>query len=120
MVLLVLMIMMIVDSVLSTLPECCCPCIQAVANNPWTVKLFGAFQDETYLYMVMEYLPGGDLLNFMLGQTLSEDQTRIYVAELIQAIDLIHQVLKQYTCHEVTSSPIEIFLSDLYSSCLTS
>ena len=53
--------------------------------------------------MVMEYLPGGDLLNFMLGQTLSEDQTRIYVAELVQAIDLIHQVC-------ITYRPVNRFL----------
>ena len=34
----------------------------AAAGNPWVVKLFSSFDDDEFLYLVMEYLPGGDLM----------------------------------------------------------
>ncbi|VDM26263.1 unnamed protein product [Hydatigera taeniaeformis] len=30
------------------------------ANNPWVVKMFYSFQDSVNLYLVMEFLPGGE------------------------------------------------------------
>ena len=33
--------------------------IMAHANSDWIVKLHYAFQDGRYLYMVMDYMPGG-------------------------------------------------------------
>lgn len=33
----------------------------AVANNPWIVELYYSFQDDEFLYLVMEYLAGGML-----------------------------------------------------------
>jgi serine/threonine protein kinase len=32
--------------------------IMAYANSEWIVQLHFAFQDEKYLYMVMDYMPG--------------------------------------------------------------
>ena len=32
--------------------------IMANANSEWIVKLFFAFQDKDYLYMIMEYMAG--------------------------------------------------------------
>ena len=34
-------------------------------KSPWIVELKASFQDEEYLYLVMEYLPGGDLMNLL-------------------------------------------------------
>ena len=31
-------------------------------DNRWLTVLHSSFQDETYLYMIMEFLPGGDLM----------------------------------------------------------
>ena len=39
--------------------------IMAHANSEWIVQLHFAFQDHRYLYMVMDYMPGGDLVNLM-------------------------------------------------------
>lgn len=36
------------------------------ANNPWIVNLKCSFQDSNNLYLVMEYLPGGDLMNLLI------------------------------------------------------
>ena len=40
--------------------------IMAHANSEWIVQLHFAFQDNKYLYMVMDYMPGGDLGLFHL------------------------------------------------------
>jgi protein-serine/threonine kinase len=36
--------------------------VLAESNSPWVVQLFYSFQDPDFLYLVMEFLPGGDLM----------------------------------------------------------
>ena len=36
--------------------------VLAESNSPWVVQLYYSFQDSLYLYLVMEFLPGGDLM----------------------------------------------------------
>lgn len=60
------------------------------ANSPWIVRLCYAFQDYHFLYYVMEYLPGGDLVSLMDKFTFNEEWVRFYTAELIMAVDVIH------------------------------
>lgn len=36
--------------------------VLAESNSPWVVQLYYSFQDSDYLYLVMEFLPGGDLM----------------------------------------------------------
>jgi len=67
--------------------------LMAEANNPWLVKLFYAFQDQTYLYLVMEYCGGGDLMGLLIKKDiLSEDETRFYMSELAAAINHVHSL----------------------------
>ena len=62
-------------------------------NNPWVVKLLFSFQDAHYLYLIMEYIPGGDLMNLLIKwDTFTEEQTRFYIAETIIAIESIHNM----------------------------
>ena len=59
------------------------------AKNPWIVDLKYSFQDDVYLYLVMEFLPGGDLMSLLMTKDiLTEDESRFYAAELILAIEL--------------------------------
>jgi len=63
------------------------------ADNPWLVKLFYAFQDATYLYLVMEYCGGGDLMGLLIKKDiLSEKDTRFYMSELAAAINYVHEL----------------------------
>ncbi|GMT28660.1 hypothetical protein PFISCL1PPCAC_19957, partial [Pristionchus fissidentatus] len=64
--------------------------IMMQANSEWIVKLNYAFQDSRYLYMVMEYMPGGDLVNLMTTYDVSEKWTRFYTAELVEALSILH------------------------------
>ncbi|GJX36144.1 serine/threonine-protein kinase tricorner-like protein [Tanacetum coccineum] len=43
------------------------------------VKLYCSFQDTKYLYLVMEYLPGGDMMTLLMRKdTLNEDEAKFY------------------------------------------
>ena len=63
------------------------------ASNPWIVKLKYSFQDELFLYLVMDFLPGGDLMNLLMKkEILTEDEARFYTAEMILAVDSVHKL----------------------------
>lgn len=58
--------------------------VLAAAANPWIVELKFSFQDDKYLYLVMEYLPGGDLMTLLMKKDiLSEDEAKFYIAEAV-------------------------------------
>ncbi|OHT11055.1 AGC family protein kinase [Tritrichomonas foetus] len=61
-------------------------------ENPWSVKLFYSFADVRNLYLVMEFLPGGDLMNLLIKRGfLSEKETRFIIAETLMAIHHVHK-----------------------------
>ena len=63
------------------------------SSNEWIVKLKYSFQDEYYLYLVMDFLPGGDLMNLLMKkEILTEDEARFYTAEMILAVDSVHKL----------------------------
>lgn len=66
--------------------------IMAHAASDWIVKLHFAFQDDQYLYMVMDYMPGGDLVNLMSNYDVPEKWAKFYTAEVVLAVDAIHQM----------------------------
>merc|ERR1719226_462101 len=63
------------------------------ADHQWVVKMYYSFQDPANLYLIMEFLPGGDMMTLLMKKdTLSEDCTQFYVAETALAIDYIHKL----------------------------
>lgn len=42
--------------------------------------------------MVMEYMPGGDLVNLMTAHEVTEEMTRFYTAELVEALGALHKM----------------------------
>ncbi|XP_037394555.1 rho-associated protein kinase 2 isoform X2 [Pygocentrus nattereri] len=66
--------------------------IMAFADSPWVVQLCCAFQDDRYLYMVMEYMPGGDLVNLTSTYDVPEKWAKFYTAEVVMALDAIHSM----------------------------
>ncbi|CAO1637064.1 unnamed protein product [Sympodiomycopsis kandeliae] len=67
--------------------------VLAESNSPWVVQLFYSFQDSAYLYLLMEFLPGGDLMTMLIKyDTFSEDVTRFYMAECVLALEGIHKL----------------------------
>lgn len=65
----------------------------AAADNQWLVKLHYSFQDDVYLYLIMEYMPGGDLMTILMKyDILKEDQTRFFIAETALAVKSVHDM----------------------------
>jgi len=64
------------------------------------VKLYYSFQDTEYLYLIMEYLPGGDMMTLLMREdTLTENVARFYIAETVLAIESIHKHNYIHTLH---------------------
>lgn len=61
------------------------------ASSPYVAKLFFSFQSKDYLYLVMEYLNGGDCASLVktLGG-LSQDWARNYIAEVVLGLEYLH------------------------------
>jgi serine/threonine protein kinase len=64
----------------------------AEVDSAYIVKLYYSFQDDEYLYLIMEYLPGGDMMTLLMRKdTLTEDEAKFYIAETVLAIESIHK-----------------------------
>ncbi|XP_074225496.1 myotonin-protein kinase isoform X12 [Camelus bactrianus] len=63
-------------------------------DQRWITQLHFAFQDENYLYLVMEYYVGGDLLTLLskFGERIPAEMARFYLAEIVMAIDSVHRL----------------------------
>eukprot|EP00834_Sanchytrium_tribonematis_P002310 NODE_68_length_25399_cov_0.885771.p9 type:complete len:292 gc:universal NODE_68_length_25399_cov_0.885771:4149-5024(+) len=62
-------------------------------NCPWVVQLYFSFQDTNNLFLIMEYLAGGDLMSLLIEKDIfDEETTRFYISELILAIDFVHSL----------------------------
>lgn len=60
-------------------------------KSEWITRLQYAFQDQENLYLVMEYLPGGDLLGLMIRNgSFDEELARFYLAEIALALNALH------------------------------
>lgn len=62
------------------------------AESPFVAKLYFTFQSKDNLYLVMEYLNGGDCAALIksLG-SLPEEWTRQYIAEVVLGLEYLHQ-----------------------------
>ncbi|XP_077444094.1 serine/threonine-protein kinase MRCK beta isoform X1 [Stigmatopora argus] len=62
-------------------------------DSQWITTLHFAFQDENYLYLVMDYYVGGDLLTLLskFEDRLPEDMAKFYVAEMVLAVHSVHR-----------------------------
>ncbi|KAG0293540.1 hypothetical protein BGZ96_002709 [Linnemannia gamsii] len=65
--------------------------ILAQVHYPFIVNLFTTFQDDRHLYMLLEYVIGGELFSHLrkAGQ-FTNDMTRFYAAEIVLAIEYLH------------------------------
>jgi tRNA A-37 threonylcarbamoyl transferase component Bud32 len=65
----------------------------AAESSRWIVPLLAAFQDNKFLYLVMDFCIGGDFLGLLIRKNiLSEDVTRWYIAEMILCVEEAHSM----------------------------
>eukprot|EP00929_Paragymnodinium_shiwhaense_P111713 TRINITY_DN80002_c0_g1_i1.p1 TRINITY_DN80002_c0_g1~~TRINITY_DN80002_c0_g1_i1.p1 ORF type:complete len:468 (+),score=132.10 TRINITY_DN80002_c0_g1_i1:90-1493(+) len=64
----------------------------AEAGSRWFVDLLATFQDHDNIFMVMEFLQGGDLVGHLIKKgRFTMEETRFYMAELLEALDTVHR-----------------------------
>ena len=51
--------------------------VLAESNSPWVVQLYYSFQDPSFLYLLMEFLPGGDLMTMSVPPPLFSICSRV-------------------------------------------
>ncbi|XP_053313356.1 cAMP-dependent protein kinase catalytic subunit PRKX [Spea bombifrons] len=60
-------------------------------NHPFLVRLFWTSHDDRFLYMLMEYVPGGELFSYLRNMGRFNNSTGLfYSAEIICAIEYLH------------------------------
>ncbi|XP_075043237.1 myotonin-protein kinase isoform X2 [Mixophyes fleayi] len=63
-------------------------------DNRWLTQLHFAFQDENYLYVVMDYYVGGDLLSLLskFPDGFPPHMAIFYLAEMVMAVNSVHSL----------------------------
>ncbi|KAK8852734.1 Serine/threonine-protein kinase lats1 [Tritrichomonas musculus] len=62
-------------------------------NNPWIVHLQASFQDDTKLYLILEYVAGGDLMTALIRQKVfTESTAKFFAGEIALALNSVHQM----------------------------
>lgn len=65
----------------------------ASENSRWVVPLIASFQDANNLYLVMEYMIGGDFLGLLFRKDiLKEKKAKWYIAEMILCVEEAHKL----------------------------
>lgn len=65
----------------------------AECRSPWIVPMYSSFQDSHHLYLLMEYVPGGDMMSLLIRLDIfPEPMARFYVAECVLAIEEVHRL----------------------------
>ncbi|KAJ3161249.1 camp-dependent protein kinase catalytic subunit [Irineochytrium annulatum] len=60
-------------------------------RHSFIVELYQTFQDTFYLYMVMEYIDGGDLFSYLRKiQRFAEEDAKFYICEVLIALQYLH------------------------------
>lgn len=65
--------------------------ILVMVNHPFIVHLHFAFQTQTKLYLIMDFMSGGELFYHLAhSDKFNEDKARFYCAEIVLALEYLH------------------------------
>ena len=67
----------------------------SISSHPLIVTLYYSFQTEKYLYLILEYVSGGDffsIVNQQPNKRLTEKQAQFYGAEVLVALEYLHSL----------------------------
>lgn len=63
------------------------------SDNSWITRLYYSFQDKFFLYLILEFIQGGDLMTLLIKrETFTESETQFYISEIILAIESVHSL----------------------------
>jgi protein kinase A len=62
-------------------------------NHPFIVKMEGMTQDKRFLYIVMEYVAGGELFTYLRGvESFLPKQAAFYAAQVVMMFEYLHSL----------------------------
>lgn len=62
-------------------------------DHPLLIRMYGLAQDERYIYIVMEYISGGELFTYLRTvQSLKNDDAKFYAAQIILMFEHLHSM----------------------------
>ena len=66
--------------------------ILKICQHPYIIKLYDIFENVDYIYIIMEYCPGGDLFSYLQKRNflLPEEKVAIIIYKLCKAIFYVH------------------------------
>ncbi|GMM36307.1 serine/threonine/tyrosine protein kinase [Saccharomycopsis crataegensis] len=60
-------------------------------DHPNIIKLKGFYEDQDFFYLVMEFISGGDLMDFVAAQgSISEEVSKEIIRQILEAINYVH------------------------------
>ncbi|TID29570.1 hypothetical protein CANINC_001844 [Pichia inconspicua] len=66
--------------------------LSQITSHPNIVKLFYALHDNSKLYLLMEYIPGGELFKYLVEEKfLNEKNTSFYIIQMASALKFLHE-----------------------------
>ena len=65
--------------------------IQSFMNHPHLAGLYGYFDDQIYIYLIVELLPSGDLKKKVRNKCYPQDKTAYIVYQVSKGISYMHQ-----------------------------
>lgn len=61
-------------------------------HSPYVVNFYYSFVEKNNLYLVMEFIPGGDIFSLLQNVgCLSEEHTKVYAAQIVKALQFLRQ-----------------------------
>ncbi|KAM0672164.1 Serine/threonine kinase [Ordospora colligata] len=63
----------------------------SLSSNPFLISMKFWFQDSESIFLVMEYLSGGDLLHHVMNKSFCKEQIKQYASEMLLAIEFLHK-----------------------------
>ncbi|KAJ1497720.1 Map microtubule affinity-regulating kinase [Coelomomyces lativittatus] len=62
-------------------------------NHPHIVKLFEVIDTPNELFLILEYVPGGEIFDFLVARgRMKEKDARKYFRQIVSAVDYCHQL----------------------------
>ena len=63
-----------------------------VSGHPFITNFIGSFSDHDFLYILLDYIPGGELFTYLRKfRRFDEDMARFYAAEIVLILEYLHE-----------------------------
>ncbi|KAK0729889.1 kinase-like domain-containing protein [Lasiosphaeris hirsuta] len=63
-----------------------------VSGHPFITNFVASFSDHDFLYLLLDYIPGGELFTYLRKyRRFDEDMARFYAAEIVLVLEYLHE-----------------------------